>query len=325
MKPSRRKFLHLAASATALPAVSSFAWAQAYPSRPVRVVVGFAAGGAPDILARLLGQWLSERLGQQFVIENRPGAGSNIATEAVVHAPADGHTLLLVSVGNAVNATLYEKLNYNFMRDIAPVAGISREPLALEVHPSFPVRTVAELIAYAKANPGKMSYASAGSGTSLHMAAELFKIMAGVQMVHVPYRGSAPAVTDLLGGQVQMMFSPLPTSIEYIKSGRLRALAVTSAMRSEALSDIPVVADSVPGYEASAWYGVGAPRSTPAEIVDKLNSEINAGLADPKIKARLLELGSVAFAGSPSQFGKHIAAETDKWAKVIRVANIKPD
>jgi tripartite-type tricarboxylate transporter receptor subunit TctC len=211
------------------------------------------------------------------------------------------------------------------MRDIAPVAGISREPLALEVHPSFPVRTVAELIAYAKANPGKMSYASAGSGTSLHMAAELFKIMAGVQMVHVPYRGSAPAVTDLLGGQVQMMFSPLPTSIEYIKSGRLRALAVTSATRSEALSDIPVVADSVPGYEASAWYGVGAPRSTPAEIVDKLNSEINAGLADPKIKARLLELGSVAFAGSPSQFGKHIAAETDKWAKVIRVANIKPD
>src|SRR5215468_10152036 len=226
----RRGFLYVTACAVSLPAASRFAFAQAYPSRPVRIIVGFAAGGAPDILARLIGQWLSERLGQQFVIENRPGAGSNIATEAVVHAPADGHTLLLVSVGNAVNATLYEKLNYNFMRDIAPVAGISREPLALEVHPSFPVRTVAELIAYAKANPGKMSYASAGSGTSLHMAAELFKIMAGVQMVHVPYRGSAPAVTDLLGGQVQMMFSPLPTSIEYIKSGRLRALAVTSAM-----------------------------------------------------------------------------------------------
>ena len=325
MQLPRRKFLHLAAGAAALQVASPFAWAQTYPTRPVRIVVGFAAGGAPDILGRLLGQWLSERLGQQFVIENRPGAGSNIATEVVAHAPADGHTLLLVSVGNAVNATLYNKLNYNFMRDVAPVAGISREPLAMEVHPSFPAKTVADLIAYAKANPGKISYASAGSGTSLHMAGELFKMMTGIQMVHVPYRGSALAVTDLLGGQVQMMFSPLPTSIEYVRSGRLRALAVTTATRSEALPDIPVVADSVPGYEASAWYGVGAPNNTPAEIVDKLKVEINAGLADPKIKGRLAELGSVVFGGSPRDFGKHLAAETEKWGKVIRVANIKPE
>jgi tripartite-type tricarboxylate transporter receptor subunit TctC len=325
MKLPRRQFLHLVAGGAALPVVSRFASAQTYPTRPVRIIVGFAAGGAPDILGRLLGQWLSERLGQPFVVENRTGAGGNIATEAVVQAPADGHTLLLTSMGNAVNAALYDKLNYNFLRDILPVAGISREPLAMEVHPSFPAKTVSELIAYAKANPGKINYASAGTGSSLHMAGELFKLMAGVELVHVPYRGSPPALTDLLGGQVQLMFCPLPPSVEYVRSGRLRALAVTTAVRSQVLPDIPVVADFVPGYEASAWYGIGAPKSTPAEIVNKLNSEINAGLADPKLKARLMELGSVVFAGSPSDFEKHLTEETEKWGKVIRAANIKAE
>ncbi len=321
----RRKFLSLAAGAVALPAVSRFGWAQTYPTRPVRIVVGFAAGGAPDILARLLGQWLSERLGQPVVVENRTGAGGNIATEAVVGAPPDGYTLLLTSVGNAVNATLYDKLNYNFLRDIAPVAGISREPLAMEVHPSFPANTVPEFIAYCKANPGKINYGSAGVGSSLHMAGELFKLMAGVDIVHVPYRGSPAALADLLGGQLQLMFSPLPPSIEYVRSGRLRALAVTTATRSQALPDIPVVADFVPGYEASAWYGIGAPANTPAEIIDKLNAEINAGLADDRLKAQLIELGSVPFALSPSEFGKHLAAETEKWGKVVRAANIKAE
>jgi tripartite-type tricarboxylate transporter receptor subunit TctC len=325
MKLPRRQFLHLVAGGAALPVVSRFASAQTYPTRPVRIIVGFAAGGAPDILGRLLGQWLSERLGQPFVVENRTGAGGNIATEAVVQAPADGHTLLLTSMGNAVNAALYDKLNYNFLCDILPVAGISREPLAMEVHPSFPAKTVSELIAYAKANPGKINYASAGTGSSLHMAGELFKLMAGVELVHVPYRGSPPALTDLLGGQVQLMFCPLPPSVEYVRSGRLRALAVTTAVRSQVLPDIPVVADFVPGYEASAWYGIGAPKSTPAEIVNKLNSEINAGLADPKLKARLMELGSVVFAGSPSDFEKHLTEETEKWGKVIRAANIKAE
>jgi tripartite-type tricarboxylate transporter receptor subunit TctC len=325
MKLPRRQFLHLVAGGAALPVVSRFASAQTYPTRPVRIIVGFAAGGAPDILGRLLGQWLSERLGQPFVVENRTGAGGNIATEAVVQAPADGHTLLLTSMGNAVNAALYDKLNYNFLRDILPVAGISREPLAMEVHPSFPAKTVSELIAYAKANPGKINYASAGTGSSLHMAGELFKLMAGVELVHVPYRGSPPALTDLLGGQVQLMFCPLPPSVEYVRSGRLRALAVTTAVRSQVLPDIPVVADFVPGYEASAWYGIGAPKSTPAEIVNKLDSEINAGLADPKLKARLMELGSVVFAGSPSDFEKHLTEETEKWGKVIRAANIKAE
>jgi tripartite-type tricarboxylate transporter receptor subunit TctC len=325
MKLLRRKFLHLAAGAVALPAVSRFARAQTFPTRPVRIVVGFAAGGAPDILARLLGQWLSERLGQPFVVENRTGAGGNIATEAVVQAPADGHTLLLTSVGNAVNVTLYDKLNYNFLRDIAPVAGISREPLAMEVHPSFPAKTVSEFIAYAKANPGKINYGSAGVGSSLHMAGELFKLMAGVDIVHVPYRGSPPALTDLLGGQLQLMFSPLPPSLEYVKTGRLRALAVTTLVRSQALPDVPVIADAVPGYEASAWYGIGAPAGTPAEIIQKLNAEINAGLADDKLKARLIELGSVPFILSPSDFGKHLAAETEKWGNVIRTANIKAE
>jgi tripartite-type tricarboxylate transporter receptor subunit TctC len=325
MKLPRRQFLHLAAGAASSPSVSRFAWAQSYPSRPVRIIVGFAAGGAPDILGRLLGQWLSERLGQQFVVENRPGAASNVATEAVVHAPADGYTLLLTSMGNAVNATLYDKLNYNFLRDIAPVAGISVEPLAMEVHPSFPAKTVPEFIAYVKARPGKINYASAGSGTSLHMAAELFKIMAGLEMLHVPYRGSPAALTDVLGGQVEMLFSPLPSSIDYVRTGRLRALATTGAARSPALPDTPIVGDFLPGYEASAWYGLGAPKNTSAEIVGKLNKEINAGLTDPTLRARLAELGSSPFVGSPSDFGKHLAAETEKWGKVVRTANLKPE
>ncbi len=323
-RSSRRRFLRLAAAAAALPAVPRVARADTYPSRPVRIICGFAAGGAPDILARLIGQWLSERLGQSFVVEDRTGAGGNIATEAVVQAAADGHTLLLTSVGNAVNATLYDKLNYNFLRDIAPVAGISREPLAMEVQPAFPAKTVPEFIAYAKANPGKINFGSAGIGSSLHMAGELFKLMAGVELVHVAYRGSPPALNDLLAGQIQLMFSPLPPSIGYVKSGRLRALAVTTAARSQALPDVPVIGDFVPGYEASAWYGIGAPKGTPAEIVSRLNAEINAGLADPKLKERMTQLGSVPFPGSPSDFARHLAAETEKWAKVIRAANIKP-
>jgi tripartite-type tricarboxylate transporter receptor subunit TctC len=270
-----------------------------------------------------MGGWLSERLGQTVVVENRTGGGGNIATEAVVHAPPDGHTLLLTSVGNAVNATLYEKLNYNFLRDVEPVAAISREPLAMVVNPSFAATTVPELIAYAKANPGKVNYGSAGIGSSLHMAGELFKLLAGVDIVHIPYRGSPPALTDLLGGQLQLMFSPLPPSIGYIKSGKLRALAVTTAARSQALPDTPAIADYVPGYEASAWYGVVAPKGTPAAIADRLNAEIGAGLADPKLKARLIEIGSVPFPLSRSDFGKHLAAETDKWAKVVRTANLR--
>ena len=325
MKLPRRAFLHLAAGAVALLAISRPARAQSFPARPVRIVVGFAAGGAPDILARLIGQWLSQRLGQPFVVENRTGAGGNIATEAVVQAPADGYTLLLTSVGNAVNATLYNKLNYNFLRDIAPVAGISREPLAMEVNPSFPASTVPEFIAYAKANPGKINYGSAGVGSSLHMAGELFKLMAGVDIVHVPYRGSPPALADLLAGQLQLMFSPLPPSIQYLRFGKLRALAVTTATRSQALPDVPVIADFVPGYEASAWYGIGAPAGTPVEIIDRLNAEINAGLADERLKAQLIELGSVPFAVSPAAFGKYLAAETEKWGQVIHAANLKAE
>ena len=323
-RPSRRHFLRATAAAAALPALPRLGSAAAYPTRPVRIICGFAAGGAPDILARLFAQWLSERLGQSFIVEDRTGAGGNVATETVVQAAPDGHTLLLTSMGNAVNATLYEKLNYDFLRDIAPVAGISREPLGMEVQPSFPAGTVPEFIAYAKANPGKINYGSAGIGSSLHMAGELFNLMAGVELVHVAYRGSPPALNDLLAGQIQLMFSPLPPSLGYVKAGRLRALAVTSATRSTVLPDVPVIGDFVPGYEASAWYGIGAPAGTPAEIVDKLNAEINAGLADPKLKARLIDLGSVPFPTSRAEFGKHLAAETEKWAKVVRAAKIKP-
>ena len=324
MKLPRRKFLRLAAGAAALPAVSHFAWAQSYPTRPVRLVVGFPPGGGTDVIARLIGQWLSERLGQQLVIENRPGAGSNIATEGVVRAAADGYTLLLVSAAHAINATLYDRLNYNFLRDIAPVAGVIRVPNLMEVNPSLPPKSVPEFIAYAKANPGKVNYASGGNGTAQHLAGELFKTMTGVDMVHVPYRGDAPALTDLIGGQVQVMFGNMPSSIEHIRAGKLRPLAVTTAARSEALPDLPPVGDFVPGYEASTWQGLGAPGNTPAEIVDKLNKEINAALSDPKIKARLADLGGTVLSGSPADFGRLIADETEKWGKVIRAANIKP-
>jgi tripartite-type tricarboxylate transporter receptor subunit TctC len=325
MKLLRRQFLSLATIALGMPAVSRKANAQTYPRRPVRMLVGFAAGGAPDIAARLVAQWLSERLGQQFVIENRTGAGGNIATETVVDAPADGYTLLMAGLQNAVNTTLYQKLKYDFARDMAPVAGVSHETYGMEVHPSFPAKTVHEFIAYAKANPGKLNMASPGNGTGPHMAGELFKIMTGVDMVHVAYRGSPPALTDLLAGQVQMMFSPLSSSIEYVKAGKLRGLAVTSAARSEVLPDLPTVGESVPGYEAAGWFGVCAPGKTPSEIVGRLNREINAGLADPKIKARFAALGATVFVGSPSDFAKHIADETEKWGKVVRTANLRAD
>ena len=325
MKLFRRQFLHLAAGAAALPAVSRIAWAQAYPSRPVRIVVGLAPAGTNDITARLMGQWLSERLGQQFVIENRPGAGTNIATEMVVRAPADGYTLLLVGAYNAINATLYEKLNFNFIRDIAPVASIGRVPLMMVVNPSVPAKTVPEFIVFAKANPGKISMASAGNGSTPHVAGELFKMMAGIDMVHVPYRGNGPAITDLLGGQVQVLFAGTLEAIEHIRAGRLRPLAVTDTTRLEALPDIPTVGEFVAGYEASAWLGLGAPKNTPTEFIEKLNNAINAGLADPKIKARLAEMGGILLAGSPADFGKFIAEETDKWGKVIRALNIKAE
>jgi tripartite-type tricarboxylate transporter receptor subunit TctC len=325
VKLPRRKFLHLAAGAAALPSVSRIARAQAYPSRPVRLIVGFTAGGAFDITARLIGQWLSERLGQQFIIENRPGAATNVATEAVLRAPADGYTLLLGGAVNAINVTLYEKLNFDFVRDIAPVAGLIQFPNIMEVNPSFAARTVPEFIAYAKANPGKVNMASSGNGTSQHLSGELFKMMAGVDLVHVPYRGAPQALTDLLGGQVQVSFDPLPASIEFVKSGKLRALAVTTATRSQALPDIPTIGDFVPGYEASGWNGVVAPKSTPIEIVHKLNTEINAGLADPGMRARFAELGGMVLAGSPADFGKLIVDETEKWGKVVKFAGIKPE
>jgi tripartite-type tricarboxylate transporter receptor subunit TctC len=325
MKLSRRRLLHLAGVAAAVPAAVRNAWAQAYPSRPVRIVVGFTPGGAFDIAARLIAQWLSERLNQPFIVENRPGAGSNIGTESVVRAPADGYTLLSGGAVNAVNATLYEKLNFNFIRDIAPVAGVIRFPNVMNVNPSFAVKTVPEFIAYAKANPGKINMASAGSGTTQHLAGELFKMMAGVNLTHVPYRGAPQAVADLLSGHVQVSFDPLPASIELIKSGKLRALAVTTATRSEALPDIPTLGEFVPGYEASGWNGIAAPKSTPIEIIQKLNQEINAGLADVKMRARFAELGGVVLAGSPSDFGKLIAEDTEKWAKVIKFAGIKPE
>jgi tripartite-type tricarboxylate transporter receptor subunit TctC len=325
MKLPRRQFLHLAAGAAAVPALSRFAWAQAYPTRPVRLIVPLASGGATDIIARLIGQWLSERLGQPFIIENRPGAGTNLGTEAVVRAPPDGYTLLLVSTPNAINATLYDKLNFNFIHDIAPAAGIISHPLVMVMNPSVPAKTVPEFIAYAKANPRKLNMASPGNGTLNHVSGELFKMMAGVDMVHVPYRSGGPALTDLIAGQVQVMFPATVSSIEYIRNGRLRALAVTAATRSELLPDIPTMGEFVPGYEASGWFGVGAPKATPAEIVEKLNKEINAGLADPKIKARLADLGGAVLALSPAGFEKLIADETEKWAKVVKFAGIKPD
>ncbi len=321
----RRQFLHRATGAVAFTIISRSAWAQSYPVRPVRIIVGFPAGGPTDIVARLMGQWLSERLGQEFVVENRPGAASNIGTEAALRAPPDGYTLLQVTSSNAVNATFYEKLNFNFMSDIAPVAGIIRVPFVMEISPSVPAKTVPEFIAYAKANPGKINMASGGIGTSVHIAGELFKMMAGVNLVHVPYRGSAPALTDMISGQVQVMFDVLTSSIQHIRSGALRALAVTSATRSEALPDLPTVGDFLPGYEATAWYGVAAPKSTPSEIVDKLNTEINAGLADTKIKARLADLAGTVIPGSPADFGKLVAEEIEKWGKVVKFSGAKPE
>src|SRR5262252_2919966 len=325
MKLPRRNFLHLAAGAAALPAVSHVAWAQTYPTRPVRIIVGQAAGSGSDIAARLLGQWLSERLGQPFVVENRPGAGGNIATEAVVRSPADGHTLLLVVSANTINATLYDKLSFVFLRDIAPVASIFSVPQVMEVNPSIPAKTVPEFIAFAKANPGKVNMASAGIGSVQHVAGELFKFMTGVDMVHVPYRGTTPALTDLLAGQAQAMLDVTPSSIPHIRAGKLRALAVTTATRADVLPEIPVMDDFVPGYEASAWLGFGVPKDTPAAIIDMLNSEVNAGLADPKIKARLADLGGTPLVGSPADFGRLIADETEKWGNVIRALNIKAD
>jgi tripartite-type tricarboxylate transporter receptor subunit TctC len=325
MKLPRRQFLHLAAGAAVLPAASRIAWAQTYPTRPVHIVVGLPAGSTSDIVARLMGQWLSEGLSQPFVIENRVGAGTNIGTEVVVKSPPDGYTLLLVVAANAINVTLYDKLNFNFIRDIAPVARVSGTPFIMEVNPSLPARTVPEFIAYTKVNPGKLNMASAGNGTMQHVAGELFKMMTGVDMRHVPYRGSPQAITDLLGGQVQVMFDTVPSSIEYIKTGKLRPLAVTTARRLEILPDIPSVAEFVPGYEASGWVGIGAPKNTPAEIVDKLNKEINAALADPKMKAKLADLGGAALPGTPADFGKLIAEETEKWGKTVKFAGIKPD
>jgi tripartite-type tricarboxylate transporter receptor subunit TctC len=325
MKLPRRNFLHLAAGAAALPTVSRFAWAQSYPSRPVRIISPFGTAGANDLVARLIGQWLSERFGQQFVIENRPGAGGTIGTEAAVRAPADGYTLLLVGTAQAINATLYDKLSFNFIRDIAPVAPIIRLANVLDVNLSVPAKTVPEFTAYAKANPGKINMASVGTGSTPHVTGELFKMMAGVNMVHVPYRSAGAALTDLISGQVHVYFGTTASSIEHIKAGKIRALGVTTTARAEALPDVPTIAEFVPGYEASNWYGVGIPKNTPVEIIDMLNKEINAALADPNMKARLADLGGTVLAGSPADFGKFIADETEKWAKVIRAANIKAE
>ena len=321
----RRRVLHLAASAVAVATVSRTARGQAYPTRPVRIIVGFTPGGTTDIAARLIGQWLSERLGQQFVIENRPGAGSNIAAEAAINASPDGYTLLLVGAPNAINATLYEKLNFDFIRDIAPVGGIIRTALVMQVNPSVPATTVPEFIAYANANPGKVNMSSAGIGSAPHVAGELFKVMTGLNMVHVPYRGASPSLSDLIAGQVQVTFESMPSSIGYVRAGTLRALAVTTAERSKALPAIPTVGEFVPGYEASIWYGVGAPKNTPVPIIDKLNREINAGLADPKLHARISELGGVPLEGSPAEFGTLISKETEKWGKVVKASGAKPE
>jgi tripartite-type tricarboxylate transporter receptor subunit TctC len=325
VKLPRRKFLHLTAGAAALPALSRIAPAQTYPTRPVRLIVTVVAGGSPDIIARLISQWLSERLGQPFVVENRSGAAGNIGTEFVVRAQPDGYTLMLAISANAINASLYPNLGFNFMRDIAPVASISTIPLVMEVNPSVPAHTVPDFIAYAKANPGKINMASGGTGSPLHVAGELFKMMAGVDMIHVPYRSEALALPDLISGQAQVLFGVMPASLGYIRAGTLNALAVTSAKRQEVLPDVPALSEFLPGFEANGWYGVGVPKATPVEIVDRLNREINAALADPQMRQRLDELGCAVFAGSPADFGKFIALETVKWAKVIRAANIKAD
>jgi tripartite-type tricarboxylate transporter receptor subunit TctC len=323
MNPPRRKFLYLAAGAAALPFPSQITWAQAYPSRPVRIVVGFPAGGVNDIIARLVGQQLSERLGQRFVIENRPGAGSNIATEAVVRAPPDGYTLMMVGPPQVINATLYDNLSFNFMHDIAAVAAVVRTPNVMEVTPSFPAKTVPEFIAYAKDNPGKINMASSGIGTSQHVAGELFKMLTGTDLLHVPYRGIAPALTDLIGGQVQVMFDPILSSIEHIRSGRLHALAVTSLTRMDVLPGVPTVSDFVPGYEASSTYGIGAPKNTPAEIIDLVNAATNTILAVPQMRARLADMGGTVLSGSPADFARIIAQETDKWGKVVKASGAK--
>jgi tripartite-type tricarboxylate transporter receptor subunit TctC len=325
LKLARRAFLHLAAGATALPAVSQIARAETYPTRPIHLIVGFPPGGGIDIIARLVGQWLSERLGQQVIVENRPGAGGNIATEIAARAPPDGYTLTYVGPVAAINASLYKNLSFDFIRDIAPVAGFMRVPIVMEINPSLPVTTVPEFIAYAKANPGKINMASSGNGTVTYVAGELFKMMTGVNMVQVSYPGETPALTDLIAGRVQVTFNPLPASIEFIKTGTLRALAVTTTTRSEILPDVPSLSDFVPGYEASTWYGVGAPKNTPVEIIDRLNKEINAALVDPKISSRLVALGGMLLSGSPADFGKLIADETTKWAKVVKFAGIKPE
>jgi tripartite-type tricarboxylate transporter receptor subunit TctC len=325
MKIPRRRFLHLAAGAAALPAVSRIARAQTYPSSPVRIIVGFPAGGGGDIIARLIGQWLSERLGQSFVIDTRPGANGNLGTEVVVRAPADGYTLLLVTTPNATNATLYDKLNFNFMRDIVPVASTHRAPYVMEVNPAVPAKTVPEFVAYAKANPDKINMASGGIGSPQHLSGELLKMMAGINMIHVPYRGAAPALADLIGGQVQFMIDVMSSSIEHVRTGKLRALAVTTRTRSEALPELPTVGDSVPGYESSGWAGLGAPRNTPNNIVGLLNTSVNAGLADPKIKERLAQLGIAPMPMTPTEFGKLIADDTEKLGKVVRFAGMKAE
>ena len=325
MQFPRRRFLQIAAGAAALPAASHFARAQSYPARPLRLIIGYPPGGSADITARLTGQWLSERLGQPLVVESRPGAATNLATEAVVRAAPDGYTLLLVAPANAINATLYDKLSFDFLRDIVPVAGIIRFPNVVVVNPSLPIKTIPELIAYAKANPGKLNMASSGNGSTIHMSGELFKMLTGITMVHVPYRGGAPALTDLMGGQVQVMFDNIPTSAEHIKAGKLRGLAVTSAARSETLPELPTVADFLPGYEASAWYGLGAPKGTPVDVIERLNREVNAILADPKAQARFAELGATLLPGSPADFGKLVADETEKWGKVVKFAGVKAE
>jgi tripartite-type tricarboxylate transporter receptor subunit TctC len=325
MKFPRRRFLRLAACAAAVPAASHIAWSQAYPVRPVRIVVGLSPGGSVDIVARLIGQWLSERMGQPFIVENRPGAAGDIATEAVARAPPDGYTLLIVLAANAINATLHERPNFNLVRDIALVAGMVRVPNVMEVNPAVPAKTVPEFIAYAKANPGKLSFASGGNGSSLHVIGEMFKMMVGIDMVHVPYRGGAPALLDLLGGQVQVMFDTIPQSIEYIRSGKLRALGVTTATRAEVLPDLPSIGEFVPQFEAGSWWGVGVPKDTPLEIVDELNSEINAGLTDPRIRTRLAELGTTPLLLTPAQFGAFVGAETEKWAKVVKFSGARRD